>query len=403
MKKSTRELCALCKGSRKLCGARICPILVKKMIKLEIRMLAKRELTGYSEWLLVGEYGYPRVRFGPLSAVNSLPWDPERWAEKRFDFSQILSLRMRSLYPFQRRIIDQPPSIEDPIGESVLSSKPVEIELVLKRDPKIQLRFDADIPPFGGSAPLGRLELGENPKIPRRVESIIVDRVKASYAVSYLREHGVSIYYLQKIFSAGFLGVTERRRIVPTRWGITAVDSIIGNSILPRIKYSPSFPQAYVYHWEYLGNKYYILIIPNDYWAMEMFEIWLPNSVWVRSVGRPVVIAIHESHDGKPSKLDGGYYAIRTSVLEWLRRNNRIAAILAIRIITPQYIAPVGNWQIRESIRLALNSKPLFVGNVDECLQYIISREPILGSIGIKEKSWLLKQLSLPSLERWLK
>lgn len=403
MKKTTRELCALCKGSRKLCGASICPILVKRILSPKIRVLSKRELSGYSEWLLVGEYGYPQVRFGPLSAISSLPWDPERWAKERFDFSRILTLRMKSLYPFQRRIVHKPPSFEDPLGESVLSIKPIEIELILRKEPRIQLRFDADIPPFGGSAPLQKLELEDNPKIPRRVENLIVDRVKASYAVRYLRKYGMSIYYIQKIFSAGFLGIAERRRIVPTRWGITAVDSIIGNSIIPQIKHAPSFSQTRVYHWEYLGNKYYIILIPNDYWAMEMFEVWLPNSVWVRGVGRPVVIRNYESYDGKPVKMDGGYYAIRTSVLEWLKERNRVASILAIRIITPQYIAPVGNWQIRESIRLALDSNPIFVGDLDECLQHVISREPVLRSVGIKESSWLLCQLAHRPLDYWLK
>ncbi|MEM2391163.1 MAG: hypothetical protein QW819_04050 [Candidatus Korarchaeota archaeon] len=402
MGKSSDVLCVICKGSRRLCGARVCPMLMKKILKREVQSLSKRRLGGYSEWFLVGEFGYPKVSLGPISAINSIPWEPEKWAEEKLDFSQILDLRIRSLYPFQQRIVKRPPSIEEPLGETIISLDPVEVEIILKKEPKIQLRLDFDIPPFGGSAPLERLELATNSRIPRKVESIITDRVCASYAVSYLREHGISVYYLQKIFSAGFLGIAERRRLVPTRWAITAVDSIIGNSALSRIRHSPSFPKIHLFHWEYLGNKYYIFIIPNDYWAMEMFEIWLPSSIWLKGIGRPVTFHIYESYDGKPTRMDGGYYAIRTSVLEWLKKQNRIAAVLAIRIITPQYIAPVGNWQIRESIRLALDSGPLFLGDLSECVDFVVSREPILTEINIKGKSWLLKQLNTPSLKKWL-
>lgn len=403
MRRSATTLCVACKGSRRLCGAKTCPILVKRIVGPEVNLLSKRQLKGYSEWFLVGEFGYPNVRFGPISAISSTPWEPELWAEEKLDFSEILNLRVLSLYPFIQRAIRKLPSVEEPLGESVLSIDPVEIEIVLRKEPKVQLRFDADIPPFGGSAPLERIELETNPKIPRRVENIIADRVDASYAVSYLREHGVSVYYLQKVFSAGFLGIPERRKLVPTRWAITAVDSIIGNSILPKIKHKQSFSNTNLFYWEYLGNKYYVLLIPNDYWAMEMFEVWLPSSVWLKGVGEPAVIRVHENYNGKPSEIDGGYYAIRTSVLEWLKKQNRVAAVLAIRVITPQYIAPVGNWQIRESVRLALNSKPLLSGDIDECIDFVLSRDPILMRVNIKERSWLLKQLATPSLEKWLK
>ena len=402
LKKTTKELCALCKGSRRLCGSSVCPILVKKSLRIIAPRISKRELNVYSEWVLVGEYGYPRLRCGPISAISSVPWEPEVWAEKRLDFSGILKFRVQSIYPFQRRHINKPPSIYEPIGESIISVKPINVELVLKKPPRMRLRLDADIPPVGGTAPLKGLELGENPKIPRKIDSILEDRIKAFRAVGMLYNYGLSPYYIQKVFSAGFLGVEERRRLVPTRWSITAVDSILGNIFLKQIRHKPSIQNVELYFWEYLGNKYYIVLIPSDYWAMEMFEIWLPNSVWLKGVGHPIVIQNHEDYDGKPIKMDGGYYAIRTSILEWLKNNNRVTMALAIRIITPQYIAPVGNWQIRESIKLALKNNLIAHGDLEEILNLIETKEPVLKSINIRKRSWLIKRTQIPTINKLL-
>jgi len=403
IKRTTKELCAVCKGSRRLCGASICPILVKKSMQYISARISKTELNGYSEWLLVGEYGYPKLRYGPISAITTVPWRPEEWARDGLDFSEILRLRIQTMYPFQRRNVDRPPDIYEPLGESIVSVEPVGIELFLKKPPRMRMRFDADIPPVGGSAPLSRVELEDNPKVPRRIESIIMDRLKAYEAVRALYDVGASIYYIQKIFSAGFLGISGRKRIVPTRWGITAVDSILGNSFLREIRGAPSISGSELYFWEYLGNRYYLVLIPSDFWAMEMFEVWLPNSVWVSGIGRPIVIQNHEDYDGKPIRMDGGYYAIRMGALEWLRKQNRISMVLAVRIITPRYIAPVGNWQIRESIRLALERGPIARGEVHELISMMREMEPSLRFIDFNTRSWLLRRMRIPKLDEFLR
>lgn len=401
LKRTTKELCALCKGSRKLCGASVCPILVKKSMQYMTSDLSKTEIGAYSEWLLVGEYGYPRLRYGPISALSTVPWRPEEWAKKRLDFSEILKFRIKTVFPFEHRHIRKPPQIYDPLGESIVSVEPVGIEVYLRKPPKMRISFDADIPPVGGSAPLKKIELEDNPKVPRRIESIIMERTKASHAVAYLYNYGASIYYIQKIFSAGFLGIRERKRIVPTRWGITAVDSILGHQFLKQIRKAPSIGNAGLYYWEYLGNKYYILLIPSDYWAMEMFEVWLPNSVWVRNVGNPIIIHNYEDYDGKPKKMDGGYYAIRMAVLERLKQQNRIAMAMAIRIITPRYIAPVGNWQIRESIRLGLERGPIARGEIHELIDILKLREKSLEKVDIEKRSWLLRRTKIARLDQY--
>ena len=52
--------------------------------------------------------------------------------------------------------------------------------------------------------------------------------------------------------------------------------------------------------------------------------------------------------------IAGAYFAARLSISEYGYKINRKAAVLTLREIHPQYVIPVGVWQIREGIREAL-------------------------------------------------
>ncbi len=408
MSRIPREVCAYCKGVKKLCGAKVCPILIKSATALNLipKIVNKRSLDGFSPPnLLVGEHGYPLVNLGPIS-TNEFSYareDPEIWARKRLDLIDILKMRVSMLYAFQKVKVTRYNYLIDALKEMIISLKPVDIDIYLKKEPKILINFDADIPPIGASGILERVEIAGNPITTRKIEQAVEEDVKTITIVPELWRHGMNFYYIQRLLSAGLLGVKARRRIVPTRWSITATDSILGQFFLRKIRYSGTLGQSSLHYWEYLGNKYYILLIPNESWAMEMFEIWLPYSVWVRESRNPVIIHIHEDYDGKPNKIDGGYMAIRYSVLEYLTKVNKKAAVIAIRIITPKYFAPVGSWQIRESVKLALQSPPIMRGEPEELLNEVMLREKDNLNIDFSSKSWILRRIKQPKLIDFIK
>ena len=300
------ELCVACKGTRKLCGASICPILVKqKHLIEELPIIRKTTILGTTPPnILVGEYGYPRINVGPISTYQPEKniGDPSVWAMKNFDLIDILKIRLSMLYSFQQQKITVVRRPDNKLKEVVISLRPIDVEVLLKKEPHIKVRLDADIPPVGSSAPLKDLEVVSNPLTSRKVENAIEEDVKAAIVLPELYQYGYNYYYLQQLFSAGLLGVKSRRRLVPTRWSITATDTILGNFFLKNIKKYQSISEAELYFREYLGNKYYIVLIPSDYWSMEMFEIWLPFSVWVRYSRKPIIIHIYENYDGKPNK-----------------------------------------------------------------------------------------------------
>jgi len=325
--------------------------------------------------------------------VNLTPYDdkpgfyenPREWWGK-LNLYDIIRLRTSIIFSNKRLSVK---SMDEKIAEAILeaaaSTKPVYSEVYFRKPPKPRPIIDTQLKPVGIQGEVEKISITENPKVPRRVDQLIQERIPARDAVIELYISGLDVYYIQRIFSAAGLGV--RKKFVPTRWTITAVDKIISQHIFRRVKHYKEYPTYEIYHTSYIGNRYTIFIIPGT-WSIEMIEVWLPHSVWVPG-SKPYIYTVHELEDGKPNDEDGGYYAIRLSVLEFLDKQKRQAKVIVVREITPEYFAPVGSWQIRESIRNAFKQRPEKPGSLEEALA-ILARKTILSLEEIVKNSKLL-------------
>src|SRR5208337_2906445 len=96
-----------------------------------------------------------------------------------------------------------------------------------------------DTQPFGPSAMIKNLRItpstGE-----RKLESVYYDRDQlASNGIVELYEKGVEVSRIQRTLSLGMLGIQDQRKVVPTRWSITAVDDTLSKSLLESVKHYP--------------------------------------------------------------------------------------------------------------------------------------------------------------------
>lgn len=397
------DLCTRCKGVKNLCGAKRCPLLLKrKYLKEEVPKVKKRHLQVVSRPdFLVGEYGYPNVNIGPLSSptkINIVQKDPKQWAVEGRDMTEILKLRLSTLYSREKRRVKDARKRRK-IQEMSISTKPLDVEIGLKKRPRATAKLDSEIPPVGLSGELERIDIVDNISAPRKLETAVEENARVSRIAPELWKHDIGFYKVMRLLSTGMLGRKKDRKFVPTRWAITATDSILGDYFLDQINKYSTIGTGKLYFRNYLGNLYYLMLVPSECWRMEMFEIWLPNSVWTDK--KPSIYQIHEDYEGDPTKMDGGYYAIRYGVLEHLAKIQKKAAILAVRIITPNYFAPVGSWQIRESVRLALQDEHEKEGRLTKLLSYVTRKEGERINIDLARNSWLLKRLKNPTLEEF--
>lgn len=157
------------------------------------------------------------------------------------------------------------------------------------------------------------------------------------------------------------------KKLVPTRWSITAVDDTIGKKIIEKVKEYKWIENHELFFGEFMGNCYILMFFPGV-WSYELFELYLPGSSWNPS--KEIKAATdYESYDGRKSyasNTSGGYYAARLPILKYLDKVKRQASVLAIRIELPSYWAALGVWVVRESVKKALASRKLEFDEMNE-------------------------------------
>jgi len=412
MIKISADLCASCKGYKRLCGLDTCPLLLRyRSLYLSKQKISSKELEGFTPPSgVVGEANYPNV-----SLIYSIPPDtsrekarvyddPENWWGS-LDLNDIISLRSDLVSGVLKVNVREPEKLlEKEISLALISDKPVESNILLKKIPRIKLRivpFDA---PRGLGAEAEKIDVVENPSIPREINKILWDDLRTSEATVQLYNRGVSIYKIQRAFSLGLLG-KYYRRLVPTRWAITAVDTIISLHLLRKVRNYDQISRGEFYKISYLGNNFWIFLLPGPY-SFNWIEIWHPKTIYTESSSEPVIIVNTEDWRGEAEYMDGGYQAARLAVLEYLERIRRKASILVVREITPKYYAPVGNWHIRESVRRSFNNKPIEVSSMEEAYAYLskdLSKEIMDEILRSQKKLRLYKDLVNKKLDQYIK
>ena len=312
--------------------------------------------------VFVGSSFYPRVNIGVLSPPThemdaAILDDPGAWYQRRSSLSDILDYRSRMI--FSRSRVDDVARPEgkilDAMQELAVSSRSLDVEIKLSRRPSFAFEFDQHASPIGNPAPVENIRVLDNAAVPRSVENVVNDTdMKTEDALRYLRGN-VPIYNISKILSVGLLGAKGQRRVVPTRWSITAVDSNMGNLILQEIKDYDEIDKPTLFQNEYLYNDYQVLLLPRKY-QYELIEIDLTESL-----DRPKMSSDYEPYLGRKtyaSETAGGFYAARVSILEGLSKMRRQATVLIVREVKPQYTVPVGVWEVRETVRGAFDKPP---------------------------------------------
>jgi hypothetical protein len=312
---------------------------------------------------------YPLVNVGILSPLekSNEAWvydDMKYWAENDFGIKEVLNLRNSLLNSrFQTKVSDARlnKKFVDIAKEIAISSKQVDVEIELQN----RLRFGRDkdrvLTPHGMKGSLKRAEITGNVKIDRKLDKVMNDEIKASEGMGTLYERDFNEYSLSQILSVGVMGLKKDKRIVPTRWSITATDDILAKHIWNRVKENKWIEDYELFYGEFMGNQYLIMLLPGV-WSYELFEFYLPNSSWNPS-SEIKAATDYETYSGRKNyafNTVGGYYAARLPVLEYLNSIKRQAKVLVFRIETPSYWAALGVWVVRESVRKALQKRMKF-------------------------------------------
>ncbi len=318
--------------------------------------------------VFVGSYGYPKVGVGPMlppiHGDTTLLDKPEQWIGKSLE--EIVNFRLNLVRGVQKI------SIEKTEGRFIenLHEVAIDSDLEFHKTTFPTTTIDGQNPPFG---PIGDIKSAKfsSGRAEKTIERAYYDHdLKAHDAVLALYNSGIEISKIQKCFSVGMFG--KERRLVPTKWSITATDDIISKSLVSEVLEFDLIDSCRVFSHDHLGNMFSIILFPHR-WIFEMQEAWHDGG----SIGFGSDIEDARGIDHPP--------AIAGDIQ---------AAVLVLREIRPEYAVPVGVWQIREAVRAAMRKEPLIVESFDDGITFASKR------MSVSKSEWLSRGTLLKMLRQ---
>jgi hypothetical protein len=393
-----------------MCGISPCPLLADIRGRLPVAETSSvSELVGPSPpSLFVGRYGYPKVRTGPSAAwladedADAAPLVSGDPADLFGRPLEEVAARHANLITGGSAMSVKSPRSPDAMLETTqqiaMAESSVDVELDFAKPIMVGMNptFDSMSTPLGPSGEVLRAEVVGHVSIPRKVDAVAnEDDLLAVDAMDELTEASIGEAQISRLLSSGLLGREGSRKLVPTRWSITATDDMLSKRLWERVREHPSLDKVLVYEATYLDNIFHIILTPG-LWAFHMLEAWTRGSVWT---GTGKVLGDWE--DLKPRseyahRITGAYYSARLGVLEQMDSMRRSGACLLWRDIGPGYWAPVGVWLIRETVREAMKQAPKQFDSLKHAVDYVAPRVSAPDDL---RNSWFVKRSRQTTLD----
>lgn len=318
--------------------------------------------------VFIGSENYPYVQAGPMLAQepDSFVFDaPEQWLGA-FDRQQIIGFRLqlvRGMKPVD--VHDAAGRFAQQLQEIALSKQSLYTHAEFQKIPR-GVTFNEEHQPFGPSAPLVRFET-EQARWQHDMEKAFYDTdLLAQDAVIELAQKGLPFTSIQKALSVGAFGKEQNRKLIPTRWSITATDDILGKNAMADVRQNEPITEFRVHEAQGLHNYFSVLLTPTSwqYEAIEAFINILGN--------RTFAFSDFEGRFGRTdySDMGGCYYAQRNVIAEHLKQQGEQAGAFVFREVYPGY-TPTGVWLCRELTKHALATEPKTFKTKSEAMHYI--------------------------------
>jgi len=363
----------------------------KNEIKKIVDYVKKGDINGFTPpSALVGEYNYPNVSVGVIFTDDNKAqiYDaPKLWAANNFKVEDVFSLRTKLINASKNFNVNNIDLEElERIRLAVVSSNELNVDLKVS---SINLpRIDKnDFYQHGVKTKLEKFKINDNFKIDQRIEKIYYDKdMKAQEGIKFLYNSKIDENKISKILSVGAMGV--KRKLVPTKWSITAVDDSLGKEQIEKIKEFKKGEDYRIQTGQFFGNHFTFLFLKGP-WSFELLETWNrdANNVFMGS-------GDYEFYNGRKEYVKntaGAYYAVRLAVLEKLMQLKEQYSVLVVREILPEYFVPLGVWVVREGARKALEGESISVSDMQTALA--IAKSKILFPANLERRSKLISML----------
>lgn len=325
----------------------------------------KENFSGPATSVFIGSFGYPNVFSGPMLSIKEFNDKPSEWFG--LPYKDIISFRSGVIRTMKKTHVVEKSKIQETIKDVSISKYIPELDVAFTKKPYMSASFSNVIQPIVSSANIKDIKITSNLSVEKVVEKALDPEIKAVEAAKNMFDGGVDIYKISNILSTGSLGI--KKRLVPTRYSITATDDILAKHMMEHIRDYKEINDILLFSSNYLDNHFEILLLPGS-WEYENFETWMPAS-FSKEVKKQIIEHEYEPYSGRTKYAEreaGGYYAARFSVTEYLSKIKKQAKALVIREVHSGYSIPVGVWLIRETVRNAMKNQPKRFDTIEECV-----------------------------------
>jgi DNA repair protein NreA len=355
-----------------------------------LHLTSKVDLVGSSPTdLFIGRFGYPYVNIGPLVPPEfgdtTILSTPERW--RHMSIEDIVNMRsklVRGLYRTKINNVEHG-KFEELVRDLALAERPAEAEVSFASKPFVKMTMKDEVEPFGPSAKMKKFQL-YNMHAERSVQKLYSDTDALSKtAMVELYNKGIPVSKIQKGLSAGLFGLGTKRKFVPTRWSITAVDDTLSKNNLEEVKTFDPVDSIQAYYNNALDNRWLIFFIPGN-WQYESIEAWYPKTVWNEDGVNISIFGSYEQYGGRKTyaEIGGCYYSGRLAITEKMQQIKKQGVALILREVHDGYIMPVGVWNVREHVRETLQAEPEIMHTMNDMFNCIKSKLDINTTNWIK-------------------
>lgn len=325
-----------------------------------------KEIEGFGSNAIVGEKNYPQLKVFNISNEdkNSSFFQTSDIVKK--EYSDIVKLKAKNILGNTNNIYIKQTNhkVLDEIKDIYKSRKP--IEFTSKFDS--ELKFNKPIVNklsgvLGTKNELLNIELNENAQTSNKIENYSKGDVKSKEAIIQLYEKGINEHQIINLLSLGNWGLQINKKMVPSRWAITAYDQTIEKHLYSKLLKYSTIENYELYFSSDKGNSFIIILLPDTF-TFENFEFtpsgWNANDY----------VGIDNKLNKSEPDTAGGFFATKVAIFETLNQRRKSASIICLREID-NYEIPLGVVFVRETVRQAMKNKIFNCSNKKELEEYL--------------------------------
>lgn len=338
--------------------------------------------------VFIGRWSYPKVYAGPMmvgeTGDTSIMDSPESWIGEHKTQEDIINYRMNLVRGKQLiKITDLENPFVEKLQDISLASKSIDSEATFGKRPRGALLTE-DSMPHGPSAVIEKFDI-DAVRWDKQLEKTFYDTdLTAREAVLNLHNKDVPFTAMQKAFSVGAIGTKYKRKLVPTRWSITACDSTLADLFLKEVRKFDILDTYRVYEFGSLNNYYIIILTPTE-WQYEWYE------AFIQLIGKEeLIFSDYETNTDKKeySSVGGCYYTSKMAVLDALVKEKKQAGLIVLREAYEGYV-PLGVFNVRENMKSAMSNPYKEFETLKDALKYAGTKLKIPISKYVKQGTLL--------------